>query len=113
MKIYNSLDPMQQAYCFITLISAGLILIKLIAYLLKYRPINDFDSYFHFNDHPETQEPEGIISIKNLVNFMLVFGITGLGASFVLANRFIVLLFSIAAGFIILFLYHKLVRKKI
>lgn len=112
MKIYNSLDPMQQAYCFITLISSALLLIKLIAYLLNYKPINDFDSYFHFNDHSETQ-PEGIISIKNLVNFMLVFGITGLGASFVLTNRFIVLLFSIAAGFIILFIYYKLVRKKI
>lgn len=110
MDFFNNLEPMHQIFWYIALAASAVFLVQTILTFLGSDSSDGLSADFDGNlDHVDA--PFQLFSLRNLVNFLLGFGWTGVTFYESVQNKYLLIALTVFVGCIFIALFFLLIRE--
>jgi hypothetical protein len=110
MEFFNSLDPFLRAYWFIALPTSLIFIIQTAMTFIGVDAADGLDADFDGNLEGG-DAPFQLFSLRNLINFLLGFGWTGISFYSSISNKTVLLLLSLTVGITFVFVFFYIMRQ--
>ena len=110
LDLLNNLDPLEQGFWYVALITSALFIVQTLLTFIGGHSTDALNS--DFDGHVDLADaPFQLFSLRNLINFLLGFGWTGVAFYDALANKAILVGLATFVGIIFIFLFFLLISQ--
>ena len=104
MEILENLDPLLKMFWYVAIPTSLIFIIQTIMTFVGADATDGIDADFD-GDFDGSDAPFQLFSLRNLINFLLGFSWTGISFYFLIPNKFLLVLLSLAIGILFIYLF--------
>ncbi len=110
MEIFSSMEPLMKTFWFVAIPASVIFLIQTIMTFVGANSMDGIDADFN-GDFSNAEAPFQLFSLRNLINFLLGFGWSGVAFYSGIENKTILILLAVVIGIVFVLLFFFIIRQ--